>query len=339
MGGTESVPVETNEPVHQRRTNRPRSNGHRNNPSHRPNQRSNQRSNHKSSQRKRRHTTPPNPPTPAQNEELSAYEMLSLRPDCTIKELQKKYKQLAQIYHPDRGGSAKMFSMLNKAYEKIYHEKKNELKHKINEPVINKEYKAPVRKTENVYLDKDKFDNEKFNQVFRDYRIDNPYDKGYGNNMAESSKTREDISIERMNSLSTGNFNSRFVDTNCTEVIQYEEPQALYSNQKSFDNIMELGVKEINDFSGKNFTDYQKAYDNKFYNPNDYKRKEYRSMQEYENARASQSMAMTDKDKEYYRMKEEMERNRELQRQKQVSLEDRRYEHQFNELNKIMIRR
>ena len=136
MGGTESVPVETNEPVRQRRTNRPRSNGHHNNSSHRPrhrtrqktnqrtnqrtNQTSNQRTNHKPTER-RRHTTPPNPP---QNEELSAYEMLSLRPDCSIKELQKKYKQLAQIYHPDRGGSAKMFSMLNKAYEKIYHEKK-----------------------------------------------------------------------------------------------------------------------------------------------------------------------------------------------------------------------
>ena len=55
-----------------------------------------------------------------QEKKLSAYEILSLPKECSIKELQKQYKTLAQIYHPDKGGSAKVFNMITKAYKKVY---------------------------------------------------------------------------------------------------------------------------------------------------------------------------------------------------------------------------
>ena len=181
MGGTESVPQQNNEP--------------------------------QNTQPKRRKQHKPKKSVPKKEKNLSPYELLSLPEDCTIKQLQKQYKTLAQIYHPDKGGSAKVFNLITKAYKKVIF-KKQELSNKIEEPVINKEY-TPPEKTENIYLNKDKFDSVKFNQVFNDYRINNPYDKGYGDSMANSSKTREDIGIERMTSLTTGNFNFRFMDQNC----------------------------------------------------------------------------------------------------------------------------
>ena len=96
MGGTESVPIETNEHVRQRRRRNTRT-------SNRPYQPTRRRDEERRNQKPYRKQSRPNRErTKNINEELSAYEMLSLRPDCTIKELQKKYKQLAQIYHPDR---------------------------------------------------------------------------------------------------------------------------------------------------------------------------------------------------------------------------------------------
>ena len=310
MGGTESVPENTVEP---------------------------QKKNIERRRHKTNNNIKHNQKHVKQDKKLSAYEILSLPKDCSIKQLQKQYKALAQIYHPDKGGSSKVFNMITKAYKKVYFEKKQQVSNKIEEPVINKEYTPPEKKTENIYLDKDKFDSAKFNKVFTDYRINNPYDKGYGEVMEKSSKTREDIGIERMTSLTSGNFNSRFMDQNCTEVVVHKEPEPLYSN--NFNGIMELGLKEINDFSGNNYTDYQMAYNNKFYNPNNFKRKEYSNMREYENARARQNMEMTAEEKEYMDMMNEAKRQKEEERQKQVRMNDEVYERRFMELNKIMIRR
>ena len=317
MGGTESVPEQTREPQRNSTERRTRKN--------QPTKRTKQtRQNSQTRTRKK-------------EKNLSPYEILSLPSDCTIKQLQKQYKTLAQIYHPDKGGSDKVFNMITKAYKKIYFEKKQQLSNRIEEPVVNKEYVPTEKKTQNIYLDKDKFDPVKFNQVFRDYRIENAFDKGYGETMASSSKTREDIGIERLTSLTTGNFNSKFVDANCTEVVVHKEPEPLYSNSNN--GIMELGVKEINDFSGNNYTDYQVAYNNKFYNPNNFKRKEYNNMRDYETARATQNMEITPEEREYRDMMNEVKRQKEEERQRNIRMNDEVYERRFHELNKIMIRR
>ena len=127
------------------------------------------------------------------------------------------------------------------------------------------------------------------------------------------------------------------MDKNSTKVVVHKDPEPLYSN--NFNGIMELGIKEIDDFSGNNYTDYQMAYNNKFYNPNNYNRKEYSNMREYENARATQNMEMTAEEKEYMEMMNEGKRQKEEERQKQLRMNDEVYERRFMELNKIMIRR
>jgi len=274
--------------------------------------------------------------------EYSPYEIMALKKDCSLKDLKKKYKQLATIYHPDNGGNKKIFMKIVKSYNAILFEKESEIDNRIEAPVINKEYNHKNKNTinrENVYVDKDNFNNKKFNKVFRDYRIENPYDKGYGKIMAESEKNhnrRENINIERLTSLNKGNFNDNFNENQSTTIIKYEEPQALYSNGQN--NVMELGIKNIDDFSGNNYTDYKKAYNNKFFNPNNVKYKTYKSVREYENAR-SQKQEMTQEEFEYHNMMKKKNEQEEIERRRIQREYDQIYEKQFNNLNKVFIKK
>tara|TARA_B100000780_G_scaffold250841_7_gene197206 strand:+ start:81 stop:1049 length:969 start_codon:yes stop_codon:yes gene_type:complete len=273
--------------------------------------------------------------------EYSPYERLGLREDCSLVDLKKKYKKLAAIHHPDAGGNSKLFMEIVKSYKIILFEKKSNMDNRIKAPVINKEYTPQNKNTsnrENVHIDKDNFNNDKFNEIFRDYRIKDPFDKGYGQTMDKSEKNynnREDINIERLTSLNKGNFNNNFNKTNKTTLVKYEEPIALYSDGKN--NIMELGVKHIDDFSGNNYTDYKRAYNNEFFDPNSVKYKTYNSVTEYENERSKQKN-MTKEESEYHDMMKRSNEQKELDRRGVQAEYDQLYEDQFNNLNKVFIK-
>ncbi len=100
---------------------------------------------------------------------------------------------------------------------------------------------------------------------------------------------------------------------------------------------MELGVKNINDFSGNNYTDYKKAYNNKFFNPNNVQYKTYKSVGEYENAR-SQKQEMTREEVEYHSMMKRKNEQEEIERRRIQKEYDQIYEEQFNNLNKVFIK-
>lgn len=48
---------------------------------------------------------------------MNPYEILGLSTNCTEQELKQRYKQLAQIFHPDKGGSNTKFVEIRTAYE------------------------------------------------------------------------------------------------------------------------------------------------------------------------------------------------------------------------------
>lgn len=56
-----------------------------------------------------------------------AYKVLGLPPTASLDEVKRRYKQLAQLYHPDReGGYTPAMQRLNRAYEEIVKEKRGE---------------------------------------------------------------------------------------------------------------------------------------------------------------------------------------------------------------------
>ena len=55
----------------------------------------------------------------------ASYVALDLLPTATKEEVQKKYRELARIHHPDHGGDPAKFRKITAAYEKIMGKKKN----------------------------------------------------------------------------------------------------------------------------------------------------------------------------------------------------------------------
>lgn len=53
-----------------------------------------------------------------------AYAVLGLPPTASIEEVKRNYRNLANIYHPDRGGYVEAMRLLNQAYDRIKKENK-----------------------------------------------------------------------------------------------------------------------------------------------------------------------------------------------------------------------
>jgi len=47
------------------------------------------------------------------------YQILGVSPGATLKEIRKKYIQLALIHHPDKGGDATKFQEIDEAYKRL----------------------------------------------------------------------------------------------------------------------------------------------------------------------------------------------------------------------------
>ena len=266
---------------------------------------------------------------------MSAYEILSVTENSSNKEIKEQYVKMCKVYHPDKGGNPQIFDAINKAYRTIMIQRKNTYQDKINRDVVNKDYEDLPKKFQNVHISKDNFNNKKFNQVFRDYRIENPYDKGYGNEMAKSSKTRESINIERLQSMDKTTFKNQF-QKKCTKIIEYKDPEPVYSNSKN--NFVELGVKDINDFTGNGFTDYKRAYTEDFFDPTKIQRQSFNSVNEYRSARETQNMRITPEEQQRLQIIEEQKQQKEQERLRRVREYDRLYEQQFKKLNRVFIK-
>jgi DnaJ-class molecular chaperone len=61
---------------------------------------------------------------------LNPYEVLGLNSDATQEEIKKRYRQLAQDLHPDRGGDGDKFAQVNLAYDIL------------NDPIMKRSFDA-----------------------------------------------------------------------------------------------------------------------------------------------------------------------------------------------------
>lgn len=48
---------------------------------------------------------------------MDPYKELGLTPDCSEEDIKKRFKSLAQIFHPDKGGNPEKFLIIKEAYE------------------------------------------------------------------------------------------------------------------------------------------------------------------------------------------------------------------------------
>ncbi len=281
------------------------------------------------------------------------YKILGIKKDANLQEIKSAYKHLARKNHPDKGGDADKFKMITQSYCYLVNkfEKQMDTEKKTSRPVVKRDYNAEMednRGMQSVYVDKDKFDVKKFNQIFDQIKVEDVFDEGYGDLMTKeeipqiSGSRKGTVFSEKFNK---DMFNRMFEDENTNdELIEYGEPEALPSSSNM--GYKELGQTKITDFSKSDandgskfqYTDYKRAYEKNKFNPNQVKYKEYKNIDELKRDRGNVSHEMTEETRRSLRRKEEQAEERERRRLEKLQHDDEAWKVQYDKLNRLFIK-
>ena len=271
--------------------------------------------------------------------------------NLNVDDIKKAYKKSALKYHPDKAGKKyeDLFQLITQSYIYLLNkaEQSNSLETKINKKVEKMDYEDNInQRMENIYVNKDKFDLSKFNQIFDQYKVPTKFDKGYSDMMKEEIKSKNDEIFGT--NFNKDIFNSHFdkIKKNKKEtydVIEYNEPIALEASSFTY-NQSQLGMDDIDDFgavnsNGLSYTDYKKAHvdETTLIDVSKVKYKEYKSVEQLENDRSRISYEMSTEDKRRY---EYMERKKLEDDQRRIQLQneyDNMMESQYNKINRRLI--
>jgi hypothetical protein len=284
--------------------------------------------------------------------EYNPWEILHLKNnDYNIENIKKAYKRLALKYHPDKAGSKyeDKFQLITQSY--IYllgkSEENNLIKNKINAVVEDVDYEDNINENVvNIYVDKDKFDINQFNQIFDKYKIPNSFDKGYSDLMKKDIESNNDEQIfgkKFNNDIFNAHFDNIKNKKETTDLIRYKEPEALDSSNSNLNQTF-FGVDDVDDFGSVNsnnlsYTDYKKAHvdETLLIDVNKVKYKTYNSIDQLESDRASIAYTPTHEDKlryDYLERKKIEDDNLRLQHQKNY---DDMIQKQYQKINQRLI--
>jgi hypothetical protein len=260
-------------------------------------------------------------------EKYNPYKILGLdNDDNNLVNIKKAYKKMALKYHPDKVGDKynNEFQLVTQSYVYLLNksEKMSEIKNKTSKKVEFVEYADDINESvENIYVSKDKFDLNTFNKIFEKYKLPDAFDDGYG----ELYKEKIDEKIPAENEIFGKKFNKEVFNSQfdnikskkaSTDIIEYNEPEALFSSSGS--GFTELGLNKVNDFSANNlsYTDYRKAHvdETLLIDTSKVKFKTYNSVEQLENDRSKIS---------YKPNQEEILRNSNLDRMKKQKEDER----------------
>ena len=107
--------------------------------------------------------------------QISPFEVLGVKPGCTKKELRDAYKSLLLVTHPDKhGGDISMVKMVMEAYEMIlkYHISKVSDDQPVEYKEYNPKYSSDLSvdqldsELQNMLISNGQLDLDKFNKIF-----------------------------------------------------------------------------------------------------------------------------------------------------------------------------
>lgn len=292
---------------------------------------------------------------------MNPYEVLDVPKNFTLQQLKDNYKRIALKVHPDKGGSEQLFLLVTKCFKKLiqeYHKRQADKQyHELKADFTRAAEQQPTSYANDGASPSSssrKFDLNKFNQLFDQHRMDDPAaDKGYGEWMTAAAPPHEDTVKRRTfgtnaNGFSVNAFNNAFneearVENNNKYIIRYKEPEPLVCTKKI--SFTELGVDDVDDFSGENITrrtlnymDYKIAHStSKIVDPRMATNKSYRNVQELERDRGNLRYDMNDYEKQEYENAQRMQALKERKRQETLDAHDRQTERHYERVNRLML--
>jgi len=302
-------------------------------------------------------------------ENIDPYEVFNISKNFTWNELKETYRKLAISTHPDKpGGNKEIFNIITFCFEKLaveYKKRESDLSHaelkKQSSDFFDKivSNKMPHPSIVNMNRDRDGDSNnaelfsEKFNRNFEKCKVyDDEIEFGYGKNMEESSKIREDIKIDKVikkNKIDNKSFNDIFnskVPIN-KQLVKYQEPEPLLL-AKSL-QFTELGNKRPDDYSSSSvkktnslsYSDYMKAHEGtRLIDTTIIKdMKEFKSVEEYEVYRDTKAkIELSAKELRQQELKKQREEKEEQMRLERLNKYDRNIELSYEKANRLFIR-
>lgn len=303
---------------------------------------------------------------------FNPYEIIGVSKRFTLDELKYNYKKVAKRVHPDRGGNEKLFKLVTLAYKQLLeiHKLKqinkefNELKsdfqefttnqdnqqrrhrdlHRSSDRTSDRSSKKSSRNRQNQQDSNGNF-GDMFNKVYEENKIEDVYDRGYGDLMTESDANRPDIDIKKtVNSMKNFNqaFDSAPISKHNKKIIKYRDPIALPTSLKTL-QYTEIGIDKLSDFSTEtsnlSCVDYKKAHSTSKLIDKNYVRQRtgYNDIGGLEAERANIDYNMSEEDlrkQAYLKKKEQLKELKRLERLQQM---DMMHQESFNRVNELMV--
>lgn len=187
-------------------------------------------------------------------------------------QLKNKYKKLALMHHPDKGGSREKFDIVMNAYINL----KRLIKYK-QDTRGHRDLKRTFRTDQNELQPQtsvdmqnctgDNFNRQKFNSLYEQTRFHNPYDVGYGDMMVKSgSEDRDALGVKNfLGKYSTSKFQESFAkkkkeSVQKMRVVEYKNPKPVETHKLHYSELVQDGIKDFTDARRNQFTDYKRAH-------------------------------------------------------------------------------
>jgi len=200
------------------------------------------------------------------NNKLNPYKILNIGKNYDKTSLKKAYLKAALSSHPDRGGTQELFQQVSIAYAVLM--KKFEGNQYNDHEQLKKSYENKELDTGQQKMTNDNFDVNVFNKVYSENRMEDIYDKGYGDWFKKEGP-------QHKTKMFQGEFNKDLFNR---EFESYKKSHSSKSNElaireptenisyKGSDSIVSLGQKNVKNFSGASgnlgFRDLRDAYEN-----------------------------------------------------------------------------
>ena len=282
---------------------------------------------------------------------FNPYKILEIDKNYTLDELKSKYKEMAFKFHPDKGGDTEIFKEITQSYIYLLKKYKEnmpdkqifELKDEFND--FSKEQKN----NKNTLLGDRNFNLNNFNNAFDQYFTKTT--KGYGDflkngDIESNNKKSEHNSYIFSDKFNISIFNKIFNTTSKKikkeTLVVYKEPETIYQSNAGYSEIGE-DDEELDDYTSGftfdkkiHYTDCKKAYTAPE-DLNSIQMDSFDSIDQLEKHRKNISYNMSDEDKNKYDNFIELNRLKELQKQKKIERTDLNILKKYKKFNNIML--